>query len=192
VTLTDGLERCLKKGGAEEQTVAATCIGLLLIQLGSNPESEMLFKEVRPQLNTIMADTSRSPKVRASVRQLKPEDIFVYTVWHCNIIRKWNYWQSSFYLFQCAQTLAIGSFIASEELEVSHLAVLFTIINQQRLILPNQQWNHVIQVSCPINKRQLSVLSVLIFIMKDNVVAFPVTKLFYTFSQASSTFCNSI
>ncbi|KAK2165337.1 hypothetical protein LSH36_52g10022 [Paralvinella palmiformis] len=83
VTLTDGLERCLKKGGAEEQTVAATCIGLLLIQLGSNPESEMLFKEVRPQLNTIMADTSRSPKVRAS----------------------------------CAQTLAIGSFIASEELE---------------------------------------------------------------------------
>ncbi|XP_069759928.1 interferon-related developmental regulator 1 isoform X2 [Narcine bancroftii] len=58
VTLTDSIERCLKKGKSEEQCVAAQVASLLCIQLGSSIESEEVFKSLRPIFKTILTDKS--------------------------------------------------------------------------------------------------------------------------------------
>uniref|UniRef100_UPI00398F4539 interferon-related developmental regulator 1 isoform X5 n=1 Tax=Pristiophorus japonicus TaxID=55135 RepID=UPI00398F4539 len=64
VTLTDSIERCLKKGKSEEQCVAAQVASLLCIQLGSSIESEEVFKSLRPILKTILTDESVSVQTR--------------------------------------------------------------------------------------------------------------------------------
>ncbi|XP_041071878.1 interferon-related developmental regulator 1 isoform X1 [Carcharodon carcharias] len=64
VTLTDSIERCLKKGKSEEQCIAAHVASLLCIQLGSSIESEEVFKSLRPIFKTILFDESVSVQTR--------------------------------------------------------------------------------------------------------------------------------
>lgn len=58
LTLTDSIERCLKKGKSEEQCIATQVASLLCIQLGSSIESEEVFKSLRPIFKTILTDKS--------------------------------------------------------------------------------------------------------------------------------------
>ncbi|XP_036959614.1 interferon-related developmental regulator 2 isoform X1 [Acanthopagrus latus] len=66
LTVSDCLERSLKKGGAEEQAAAATVFALLCIQLGGGDESEEGFKMLRPILTAILIDSSASIAARQS------------------------------------------------------------------------------------------------------------------------------
>ncbi|XP_058855924.1 interferon-related developmental regulator 2-like isoform X1 [Acipenser ruthenus] len=66
LTLTDCLERCLRKGGVEEQAAAAQVTTLLCIQLGGVSEGEEIFKAMRPILSTILGDPGASPTARQS------------------------------------------------------------------------------------------------------------------------------
>uniref|UniRef100_A0A7N4NNA7 Interferon related developmental regulator 2 n=1 Tax=Sarcophilus harrisii TaxID=9305 RepID=A0A7N4NNA7_SARHA len=66
LTLTDSLEKCLKKGKGEEQSLAATVLTLLCLQLGSGPEGEELFRSLRPLLVSILTDTSANLGARHS------------------------------------------------------------------------------------------------------------------------------
>lgn len=66
VTLTDALERCLKKGKDEEQSLAATVLSLLCIQLGSGSEGEEVFHCLKPILISILTDSSAGMTARQS------------------------------------------------------------------------------------------------------------------------------
>ncbi|KAG8535006.1 hypothetical protein GDO81_029699, partial [Engystomops pustulosus] len=66
VTLTDALERCLKKGKDEEQSLAAVVLSLLCIQLGSGPEGEDVFHCLKPLLISILSDSSAGVTARQS------------------------------------------------------------------------------------------------------------------------------
>ncbi|XP_030062328.1 interferon-related developmental regulator 2 isoform X2 [Microcaecilia unicolor] len=66
LTLTDALERCLKKGKGEEQSLAATVLTLLCLQMGSGPEGEEVFRSLKQILITILSDTTASPLARQS------------------------------------------------------------------------------------------------------------------------------
>ncbi|XP_051873694.1 interferon-related developmental regulator 2 isoform X1 [Pristis pectinata] len=64
VTLTDCLERCLKKGKGEEQALAAVVATLLCIQLGPCKEAEDVFKTLKSILINIFSDKSASLAAR--------------------------------------------------------------------------------------------------------------------------------
>ncbi|XP_071983713.1 interferon-related developmental regulator 2 isoform X2 [Engystomops pustulosus] len=66
VTLTDALERCLKKGKDEEQSLAAVVLSLLCIQLGWGPEGEEVFHCLKPLLISILTDSSAGVTARQS------------------------------------------------------------------------------------------------------------------------------
>ncbi|XP_034065315.1 interferon-related developmental regulator 2 [Gymnodraco acuticeps] len=66
LTISDCLERSLKKGGVEEQAAAATLFTLLCIQLGGGDEAEEGFKVLRPILTAILIDSTASIVVRQS------------------------------------------------------------------------------------------------------------------------------
>lgn len=66
VTLTDALERCLKKGKEEEQSLAAASLSLLCIQLGSGSEGEEVFHSVKNLLISILTDSSSGASARQS------------------------------------------------------------------------------------------------------------------------------
>ncbi|XP_012676310.1 interferon-related developmental regulator 2 isoform X2 [Clupea harengus] len=66
LTLSDCLERCLRKGGGEEQAAAAAVCSLLCVQLGGGPEGEEGFKVLRPILSAILIDDSASLSARQS------------------------------------------------------------------------------------------------------------------------------
>lgn len=65
MTVADCLTKCLRKGKGDEQALAASCIALLITQLGE--EAEALFVELRPFMLTVMADKSASVKARGKV-----------------------------------------------------------------------------------------------------------------------------
>lgn len=67
MTITDSIERCLKKGKGEEQRAAASLACLLCIQLGSGIESEEVFKGLKPLFKTILADSSANIQARQTV-----------------------------------------------------------------------------------------------------------------------------
>lgn len=88
MTITDSIERCLKKGSSrtgavppdghrrslssppgkgEEQRAAASLACLLCIQLGSGIESEEVFKTLKPLFKTILADGSANIQARQAV-----------------------------------------------------------------------------------------------------------------------------
>uniref|UniRef100_A0A667YU78 Interferon-related developmental regulator 1 n=1 Tax=Myripristis murdjan TaxID=586833 RepID=A0A667YU78_9TELE len=67
MTITDSIERCLKKGKGEEQRAAASLACLLCIQLGSGIESEEVFKTLKPVFKNILADGSANIQVRQAV-----------------------------------------------------------------------------------------------------------------------------
>ncbi|KAG8577608.1 hypothetical protein GDO81_010232 [Engystomops pustulosus] len=64
ITLTDSIERCLKKGKGEEQRVAAALACLLCCQLGSGMESEEVFRTLAPVLKSIISDRSANMSAR--------------------------------------------------------------------------------------------------------------------------------
>ncbi|XP_077970272.1 interferon-related developmental regulator 2-like [Styela clava] len=64
-TLADALERCLKRGKAEEQSLAAILVALLSIQLGSDENSEVIFRNFKSVLVPLISDQSGSLKARA-------------------------------------------------------------------------------------------------------------------------------
>ncbi|XP_035513163.1 interferon-related developmental regulator 2 isoform X1 [Morone saxatilis] len=66
LTVSDCLERSLKKGSGEEQAAAATVFALLCIQLGGGDEAEEGFKMLRPILTAILIDNSASIVARQS------------------------------------------------------------------------------------------------------------------------------
>ncbi|XP_051526057.1 interferon-related developmental regulator 2-like isoform X1 [Myxocyprinus asiaticus] len=63
-TISDCLERSLRKGGGEEQAAAATLCALLCVQLGV--EGEEGFKILCPILNSILIDSCASLSARQS------------------------------------------------------------------------------------------------------------------------------
>ncbi|KAJ0064905.1 hypothetical protein NL108_017431, partial [Boleophthalmus pectinirostris] len=66
LTVSDCLERSLRKGGGEEQAAAASLFSLLCIQLGGGDEAEEGFKILRPVLTSILIDTGASLSARQS------------------------------------------------------------------------------------------------------------------------------
>uniref|UniRef100_A0A8D0CV93 Interferon-related developmental regulator 2 n=1 Tax=Sander lucioperca TaxID=283035 RepID=A0A8D0CV93_SANLU len=66
LTISDCLERSLKKGSVEEQAAAATVFTLLCIQLGGGDEAEEGFKLLRPIFTAILIDNSASIAARQS------------------------------------------------------------------------------------------------------------------------------
>uniref|UniRef100_A0A8C4QT61 Interferon related developmental regulator 2 n=1 Tax=Eptatretus burgeri TaxID=7764 RepID=A0A8C4QT61_EPTBU len=66
MTITDSLERCLKKGKGDEQSLAAAVVTLLVLQLGSAGEAEQCFLSLRPVLSSILGDPTASMSARQS------------------------------------------------------------------------------------------------------------------------------
>ncbi|XP_027556589.1 interferon-related developmental regulator 2 [Neopelma chrysocephalum] len=66
LTLTDSLEKCLKKGKGEEQALAGTVLTLLCLQMGSGPEGEEMFRSLKPLLVSVLTDSTASPSARQS------------------------------------------------------------------------------------------------------------------------------
>ncbi|NWY32302.1 IFRD2 regulator, partial [Pheucticus melanocephalus] len=66
LTLSDSLERCLKKGKGEEQALAGTVLTLLCLQMGSGPEGEEVFRSLKPLLISVLTDSTASPSARQS------------------------------------------------------------------------------------------------------------------------------
>ncbi|XP_056605307.1 interferon-related developmental regulator 1 isoform X1 [Triplophysa dalaica] len=64
MTITDSIERCLKKGKGVEQSAAASLACLLCIQLGSGIESEEVFKTLKPVFKTILNDGTANIQAR--------------------------------------------------------------------------------------------------------------------------------
>ncbi|XP_017734150.1 interferon-related developmental regulator 1 isoform X2 [Rhinopithecus roxellana] len=64
MTLTDSIERCLKKGKSDEQRAAAALASVLCIQLGPGIESEEILKTLGPILKKIICDGSASIHAR--------------------------------------------------------------------------------------------------------------------------------
>nr|XP_013803136.1 PREDICTED: interferon-related developmental regulator 1 isoform X4 [Apteryx mantelli mantelli] len=64
MTLTDSIERCIKKGKSDEQCAAAGLACLLCVQLGSGIESEEIFKTLGPVLKKIVCDGAASIQAR--------------------------------------------------------------------------------------------------------------------------------
>lgn len=60
MTLTDSIERCIKKGKSEELCAAAGLACLLCVQMGSGIESEEIFKTLGPVLKKIVCDGTAS------------------------------------------------------------------------------------------------------------------------------------
>ncbi|KAM9772115.1 interferon-related developmental regulator 1 [Syngnathus typhle] len=67
MTITDSIERSLKKGKGEEQRAAASLACLLCIQLGSGIESEEVLKTLKPIFKNILADGSANMQGRQAV-----------------------------------------------------------------------------------------------------------------------------
>eukprot|EP00058_Branchiostoma_floridae_P011890 XP_002597378.1 hypothetical protein BRAFLDRAFT_113696 [Branchiostoma floridae] len=66
VTITDCVERCLKKGKGEEQALAASVGSLLCVQLGSREGCEEIYNNLKPVMITIMNDKSAAATARAA------------------------------------------------------------------------------------------------------------------------------
>ena len=67
MTLTDMLERSLKRGKGEEQMAAANLATLVGIQLGLSTSSEEVFNSLTNTLTALMLDPSQSAKARAAI-----------------------------------------------------------------------------------------------------------------------------
>ncbi|NXJ25499.1 IFRD2 regulator, partial [Dicrurus megarhynchus] len=66
LTLTDSLEKCLKKGKGEEKALAGTVLTLLCLQMGSGPEGEEVFRSLKPLLVSVLTDSTANPSARQS------------------------------------------------------------------------------------------------------------------------------
>ncbi|XP_066992711.1 interferon-related developmental regulator 2 isoform X2 [Anabrus simplex] len=64
-TLTDGIERSLKKGRGSEQAAAAQLAPLLCVQLGAGDCAEEVYHKLAPVLSAVAVDTAATPQARA-------------------------------------------------------------------------------------------------------------------------------
>lgn len=64
-TIVDALEKCLKRGKGEEQSLAAVLVALLSIQLGTDESCESMFYNFKSVLTPLINDQSGSLKGRA-------------------------------------------------------------------------------------------------------------------------------
>ncbi|XP_036897014.1 interferon-related developmental regulator 1 isoform X2 [Sturnira hondurensis] len=64
MTLTDSIERCLRKGKSDEQRAAAALASTLCVQLGPGIESEEVLKTLGPILKKIICDGTASVQAR--------------------------------------------------------------------------------------------------------------------------------
>lgn len=64
MTLTDSIERCLKKGKSDEQRAAAALASVLCVQLGPGIESEEVLKTLGPVLRKVICDAAASTQAR--------------------------------------------------------------------------------------------------------------------------------
>ncbi|XP_040564563.1 interferon-related developmental regulator 1 [Lepeophtheirus salmonis] len=67
LTITDIIERALKKGKGSEQVAAANLASSLCIQLGPSSASEDVYNSLRPTFLTTLNDNSNSSKARAAI-----------------------------------------------------------------------------------------------------------------------------
>ncbi|KAL1117869.1 hypothetical protein AAG570_004182, partial [Ranatra chinensis] len=65
LTITDGIERCLKRGRGMEQAAAAQLATLLCVQLGSGDMTDQVCRDVSPLLTFIVNDNSMSVVARS-------------------------------------------------------------------------------------------------------------------------------
>ncbi|XP_050314662.1 interferon-related developmental regulator 1 [Anthonomus grandis grandis] len=63
-TLSDCIERSLKKGAADEKCAAAELATVICVQLGTDPVGEDIFRNLRPILLATACDGSASSRVR--------------------------------------------------------------------------------------------------------------------------------
>lgn len=70
MTITDSIERSLKRGKGEEQSLAARLSTLLCIQLGDSDSAEMICTNLRPCLSLIANDNTASANSRLEVKLL--------------------------------------------------------------------------------------------------------------------------
>jgi len=66
LTISDGLERCIRKGKGEEQSLACTNVVLLCLQLGMGVESEELYTSMVHILRSLLLDGTASTKARSA------------------------------------------------------------------------------------------------------------------------------
>ncbi|NWU98925.1 IFRD2 regulator, partial [Upupa epops] len=64
LTLTDSLEKCLRKGKGEEQALSSTVLTLLCFQMDSISEREDLFHRLKPLFISVLTDSSASLSAR--------------------------------------------------------------------------------------------------------------------------------
>lgn len=64
MTLTDSIERCLKKGKSDEQRAAAALAAVLCVQLGPGLESEEVWKALGPVLRKTLCDGAAGSQAR--------------------------------------------------------------------------------------------------------------------------------
>jgi len=83
MTLGDSIERCLKKGKGDEQSAAAMCSILLLMQLGTSDSSEEALRSLYPVLKAIMLDNSASFPARAAVSLTAVDSVLFYSLNTC-------------------------------------------------------------------------------------------------------------
>ena len=67
MTIADGLEKCLKKGKGEEQSLAAFNLVLEVLQLGTGNETEQLYTQLKPVLTVIIQNPTAPITTRADV-----------------------------------------------------------------------------------------------------------------------------
>lgn len=70
ITITDAVERGLKKGRGEEQFTAARLSTLLCVQLGAYEMAGIVCRDLKPTLTFIASDNTASVHVRAEVMYL--------------------------------------------------------------------------------------------------------------------------
>jgi len=66
ITISDCLEKCIKKGNGDEQSIALECFVILCIHLGAEDDSEELFRHLKPLMVTILNDKSYSINARCA------------------------------------------------------------------------------------------------------------------------------
>ena len=93
LTLCDGLERCVKRGGGDEKAAAAYCCALLLTQLGACDDSTELYHQVSPLLTFVLTDGSAAVRARSAVRA----DVCSYNIQFATIHTYFKYYLHSIY-----------------------------------------------------------------------------------------------
>jgi hypothetical protein len=65
MTITDTIERCLKRGKVDEQIAAANLVGVFCVQIGSSDDEEVL-NSLKSILTPLMLDPTADPRTRGT------------------------------------------------------------------------------------------------------------------------------